>query len=362
MSRIVVTNASRGHRELRWRRVKIRKSLDEICHTMELEIPPGERANVGKHDRIQARAESPLITDPGRRRLVATVMVDEVTAAADASSHSALVLGRSPARDIIDSTWSQTLWPNAHERGTLFDSVVEAGSRFGFGRAGDKSALFGVTAFSGGVAFSGEPDIPDPTEPVGFMAWENESPWAKLIGEAYGQGFMITSSAAGGLFIWRPNSAPRSEGFRIDEGKNARAIEWRENGAEQFREYVVRGTFGKAVEIDRTCNTRRILTIDIARENAPMEHLQRRAKVEMLRRREIRAAITVSGWGLTDSQMRGLGCTRGKEIHWSPNFLIPISAPSMGLPARLLIAEVEHEADAHSMQSAITFANREAFP
>ena len=81
----------------------------------------------------------------------------------------------------------------------------------------------------------------------------------------------------------------------------------------------------------------------------------------MLRRRENRTNVTVSGWGLTDSQIERLGNTNGKELFWSPNFLIPVRVPSLGLSGNLLIAEVEHEASAESMQSTITLVNREAY-
>ena len=343
-NKVIVTNTTSPRQaELPWRRVKIRKSLDDICHTMELELPPGERARVGRHERIQVHVANPLITDHGGRRLVTTVMVDEVTASADTSGHNVTVLGRSPARDIIDSTWTETLWPNVESRGTLLETVRAIGSRFGF----NSNSI---------VTF---PMNPDPTEEVGFIAWQNESPWAKLIAEADGQGFMITSSAAGGLFIWKPSRTRRNEGFRIDEGNNVRSIERRENGAEQFNKYVVSGNFGTGVAVDDTCRNNRILTIDIARENVHPDQLQRRAETEMRRRREIRTTVTVSGWGLSDPQIRKLGNTTEREIIWSPNFFIPVSIPSMGISEDLLVADVEFEADARSMQSTITLVPRD---
>ena len=80
----------------------------------------------------------------------------------------------------------------------------------------------------------------------------------------------------------------------------------------------------------------------------------------MFRRREVRTAVTVPGWGLSDPQIRRLGDTTEREITWSPNFLIPVSIPSMGISENLLIADVEHEADARSMRSTITLVRREA--
>ena len=121
------------------------------------------------------------------------------------------------------------------------------------------------------------------------------------------------------------------------------------------------GHFDEAVVFDDTCDTSRVLTIDLAETGADYEKLRRRAETEMRRRRENRTTVTVSGWGLSDAQIRNLGGTARKELFWSPNFLIPVRMPSLRLSANLLIAEVEQEADAENMQSTITLANREAY-
>jgi len=347
MSKVIVINATKG-RKLLWRRIKIRKSLDSICHTMELEIPSSECENVQKHDKIEVRYENAHITDSRGRRRVTTVMVDEITSSADVSNNSAVVLGRSPARDIIDSTWSGSVWPGEARNNTLAFATSYIAGRFGI-----ESGWF--------------PNDPeDPTSSVGYFSWHNESPWVRLLTEAANQGFIITSNEAGALFIWQvpEESSVRREGFLIDEGKNVRSIEWRANGAEQFHEYVVLRNFDKAVVIDDTCNTNRTLTIDLTGFSFLRENIQRRALTEMRRRRENRITVTVSGWGLTDSQIKYLGDTNGMELFWSPNFMIPVRMPSLRLPAslnNLLIAEVEQEANTETMQSTITLVNREAY-
>ena len=343
MSRIVVRNVTRG-RELAWRRVKIRKSLDDICHTMELEIPAGERPNVQRHHLIRVDLESPFLTNSAIGGLVATVRVDEVAASADATTLSTMVLGRSPARDIVDSAWTDdALWPVDGEPWTLAAVAGHVARRFGIS----------VAWFPEGSA--------DPTRPVGFFAWQNESPWAKLQAEAAGQGFLLTSNQAGGLYIWRPSGLPRSEGFLLEEGQNVRSIEWRQNGAEQFHVYRVTGYFDEAEVIDPTCPPGRILTIDLTGTDADEEKLRRRALTEMRRRREERVTVTVSGWGLSDPWIRRLGTNERREIFWSPNFFVPVRIPSLNLSRNLLIAEVEHEADARTMRSAITLTRREAY-
>ncbi|MDR0451274.1 MAG: hypothetical protein LBH26_08415 [Treponema sp.] len=338
MHRLIVTNATSG-KELIWRHIKVKKSLDNICHTLELEIPPSERVKIHKHDKIEVRYENSLVRDSGGKRRVTTIRVDEITAGADVSKHSLTVIGRSPARDIIDSTWSGIL-----VNMTLFEITKEIGKKFGI----DCTII--------------PTNIGDPTVKVSVFTWENESPWTKIITEADSQGFIFCSNEAGGLYIWKPEGYVRDEGFHFTEGRNVKTIEWRENGAEQYHEYVVTGGYGEPARvIDSTCNNNRVLTIDLTNPGIEASKLQRRAETEMRRRRENRTTVTVSGWGLTDTQIKNLGETIRKEIFWVPNLLIPVSMPSAGLERNLLIAEVEQEADKDIMQSTVTLVNREAY-
>jgi prophage tail gpP-like protein len=343
MSKVIVVNVTTG-RELLWRSLKIRKSLDEICHTLEMEIPPPERANVRRHDRLEVRCINSLVRDSGGRRRVATVLVDEVTSEVDIKKHVLKVVGRSPARDIIDSTWSDTCADM-----TLREITRHIGTRFSV------------------VCDTFPINEPDPTRTVYEFNWENESPWTKLIGEADNQGYILTSSEGGDLYLWPVQAGVRDEPFHITEGVNAKNIRWTENGSNQFREYVVTGGGEEARVTDPTCRGNRILTINLT---DPFEHesesgleelLERRAKTEMLRRREVRTTVTVPGWGLTDEQIRGLGETIRKEIYWYPNALIPVSIPSLGLNATLLICEVEYTATNDSLSCDITLVNREAY-
>jgi prophage tail gpP-like protein len=339
MSRIIVKNAAGGG-ELLWRHIKLKKSLDDICHTLELEIPASERAKIHKHERIEVRYENSFVRDSGGKRLVTSVLIDEITASADAARHSVTVIGRSPARDIIDSTWRGMLINM-----TLYEIIKNIAGKFGI-------ACTNIPVNRG-----------DPTDKVTIFSWENESPWTKLITEADSQGFILTANEAGGLYIWQPEGAVRREGFHLTEGLNVKTIEWKENGAEQYHEYVINAVGRETSVIDTTCNNNRVLTIDLANPIIEPDKLQRRAQTEMRRRRENRATVTVSGWGLTDTQIiQNLGSvTGGKEIFWVPNLPIPVSMPSLGLQANLLIAEVEQEASVETMSSTVTLVNREAY-
>ena len=337
MSRIIVLNAT-GGRELLWRNVKIKKSLDDICHTFELEIPASERAKVHKHNRIEVRYENSFVRDSGGKRLVTTVLVDEITPNVDASKNSVMVIGRSPARDIIDSTWTD------HRINMTFYELTK-----------DIAGKFNIACYIIPT------NIGDPTVRVHYFAWDNESPWTKLIAEADSQGFVLTSNEAGDLYIWEPASAARGEGFNLTEGRNIKTIEWKESGAEQYHEYIVNAAGREARATDNTCNNKRILTINLTNPTFDPDNLRKRAETEMRRRRENRITVSVPGWGLTDTQIKNLGTTIRKEIFWVPNILIPVSMPSLNLRDNLLISEVEQEANTETMSSTITLVNREAY-
>jgi prophage tail gpP-like protein len=226
MSRIIVVNASNG-KELLWRHINIKKSLDDICHTLELEIPAGERGKVRKHEKIEVRYENSLVKDSGGRRRTATVIVDEIASSADVSKHSVLVIGRSPARDIVDSSWG------GDDDGFLLNNTLYQITK----HICDKFKI------ACGIIPNDRGDI---TDPVTVFSWENESPWTKLITEADSQGFILTSNEAGDLYLWK--AGVRHEGFHLTEGRNAKTIEWKESGAEQYHEYVVTEGYGEACQ------------------------------------------------------------------------------------------------------------------
>ena len=341
ISKVIIQAAPSGSgsfKQLVWCRVKIRKSLDEICHFMELTLPISEHDKIHKHDKVEIRCFNPLITDSNSMRRVTTVMVDEITNTADTSQKNLTVIGRSPARDIIDSKWSgQCL-----NQKKLEEVAQEIAQRFD-------------------IKVQRMPTNSSETGPVFSFAWENESPWTKLINEADNQGYILTSNEAGALYLWEVAKGVRDEGFFLSEGQNIRDIQYTQNGAEQFNEYIVRGNYMEAQQIDSTCKNKRILTINLTDINVQDEVLRRRARTEMLRRRENRTQVTVTGWGLNDHQIKNLGDTNRKEIFWNPNFLIPVKIPSLDLNANLLISQVEYMAEASTMTSALTLVNPEAY-
>jgi prophage tail gpP-like protein len=271
---------------------------------------------------------------------VATVLVDEITSTADVTKNSIMVIGRSPARDIIDSTWTE-IFPTQLK---LKDLVNKIGEKFGI--------TCGTFEHEG---------VDDPTTWVYSFGIQGESPWIKLIAEADNQGFILTSNEIGNLYLWRVQAALREEPFNITEGVNIKNIRWTENGAEQFHEYIVTGGGYEKRVIDSSCPGNRVLTIDIPDEFIARDKVDRRAETEMRRRKETKITVTVPGWGLTDEQIRYLGNTNGKEIFWFPNSLIPVKVPSMGINTNLLLSEIEYSATPETSSSDLTLVNREAY-
>jgi prophage tail gpP-like protein len=341
IQKVIIQAAPAGggqYKELVWKKVKIRKSLDEICHSMELELPVSERNKIHKHDKVEVRYFNKYINDSDSKRRVTTIMVDEITDITDTTKKGLLVVGRSPARDIIDSSWSDVM---------ILQQNLEELAR-------DIAKKFGIDVIR-------MPTNSPETGPVFTFSWENESPWVKLLNEAANQGFIFTSNEAGNLYLWKVAAGLRDEGFSLSEGSNVRNIQTTENGAEQFHEYVAKAAFKTARITDPTCKNHRLMTINITDENISQEALERRVLTEMRRRRDNRTLVTVSGWGLSDSQIQALGETYHREVFWNPNFLTPVNIPSSGLRGNLLVSEVEYEADKSSMASNLTLVKPEAY-
>ncbi|MBQ9206858.1 MAG: hypothetical protein IJ158_09115 [Treponema sp.] len=352
MSEVAVAvwnSAARKYVNIDYRRVMVRKSLDEICHYVELEIPESERNLVHKHGIIQVRYLSKYITESrdayaGKYGYhpVTTVYIDYIDEETQKDTHGIVVTGRSAARDIIDSKWSGTILGQP----TLLQILRQIAGEFDFK---EKDVICLPTTAG------------DITKTVFSFSWENESPWAKLLTVADAQGLIITSNQLGGLYIEQPARSACNWGFAIEEGVNVRHPRRSESGMEQYHEYIVNccNKVGKA--IDNTCPNKRKLTINLSEFIIDQEKLNRRAKTEMLRRREDRVVCTLSGWGLTEAQIQRLGGTYHKEIFWEVNLLIPVKLPSCKVNANMLISQVEYTAEKSAFSCDVTLVKPEAY-
>ena len=369
MSKIIVRTASPGikdtqlFKDLVWKKIRVRKSLDEICHYVEVELPIEEREKIQLHNRLEVRYSSEsiydydykaagwesLLTDYTRR--VTTVVVDEINETVDAKQRFITVIGRSPARDIIDSSWSG----NYRDK-TLLQLSAEI------------SKKFNIESFP----------IPRhlKTDPVEPFSWDCESPWAKLLNEAENQGLFITSNESGDLYVLKLGEDLQSIGFNIVEGINLKKVKIIERGTEQFWNYLVFGggkdQLGKAVDDtfprEYQC---RIKSMKMTDPKISKTKLDARAQNEMIRRREKKIHATVTGWGLTDEQilnirnswkLEGVNTTREKELFWNPGYTVGVHIPSCGLKnTSFLITQVEYTADTSTFSCDITMTKPEAY-
>jgi prophage tail gpP-like protein len=358
MFEVFVKNATTGQRLL-WRFIKVRKSLDEICHSLELEIPSSERLKVKRHHKLEVRCFNRLVNDSNGEHRVTTVLVDQITASADPGKHSVMVYARSPARDIIDSAWSDYEDPSFldYDPTRTLEKIANDITFPFFEARGIEQFIWENREHVTRMPTNG----PE-TGIVSRFTFESESPWTMLTNEADQQGLIFTSNEAGNLYLWKVKPDGHiTRPFHITEGVNVKNIKWTENGSEQFHRYVVKGGGYEAVEIDDTCPGARVLTIELADQFVTEPEVERRAKTELRRRRETKTIATVPTWGLTDEQIISLGDTNGHEIYWVPNTLVPVKVPSLGLNADLLVSEVEYTASHEEMSCDITLVNRSMY-
>ena len=340
MSKIVVNAAPAGTRNFKalvWNRIQITKSLDEICHSLTLELPVSQRTNIAVHDTIEVRFYNKYITHNSGNLRVTTVLIDEITDTTDNDRKYITVLGRSPARDIIDSAWT--------------------------GKAGGSDLLTVAKSIAGqfDIIVDHLPRGQNNTETVSSFEWDCESPWTKLLNAADNQGYVFTSNEAGNLYLTKSGRDAEQWHFILAEGTNIKSVETTEAGAEQFHEYVVVSSGVQGSAVDGRCKNKRVLTLNLSDFNLDQEKATRRAQIELYRRRKRTTKVTVSGWGLTDEQIKSFGRTEEKELFFNPNFLIPVYIPSAGIDGKMMISEVEYRAEPTAFDCTVGLVNPEVY-
>jgi len=340
MSKIVVNAAPAGtnnFKPLIWNRIQITKSLDEICHSLTLELPVSQRTNIAVHDKVEVRFYNKYITHNNGNLRVTTVLIDEITDTTDNGRKYITVLGRSPARDIIDSAWT--------------------------GKAGGSDLLTVAKSIAGqfDIIVDHLPRGQNNTETVSSFEWDCESPWTKLLNAADNQGYVFTSNEAGDLYLTKSGREAEQWHFILAEGTNIKSVETTEAGAEQYHEYVVVSSGVQGSAIDGRCKNKRILTLNLSDFNLDQEKAKRRALIELYRRRKRTIKVTISGWGLTDEQIKSFGSTKEKELFFNPNFLIPVYIPSAGIDGKMMISEVEYRAEPTAFDCTVSLVNPEVY-
>lgn len=341
-----------------FQRLYVRLSMDEICHYMELDVAENVAVQIKKHSRLQI-----YYSMAGHERLVSTIVVDSVSRLLNAESVSYRVTGRSPARDILDSSWSEQL-----SGMTLYECVKHVAGRFGLD----------AKYFSANGA--------DPSSTLESFEWENESPWQKLVSAAMGQEFLLYSSQVGGIYLNKVAGRARPEGFSLVGNKNIEEISVETSGEQQFYEYVLRSEAGEAQVFDYSVpkNARgRILTLNMSDSTMSLEDLQRYARVQMRRRSCEKVTVRLTGWGLSAEQLSGVRVMADKayrsnaayqnlserqkaglygfETLWGLNYYVPIKSEKHGLDKKLLTCQVEYSVEGDAISCNVQLVPREAY-
>lgn len=318
----------------------IRKSIDEICHYGEIKIPFAERDKVNKHNTIKIMYETPSL----KSRPLTTLYIDEITTTINNTEKSVTVIGRSPARDIVDSSYSATI-----PEGSLLKVVSAICNDFGI------------------TAIHYLPNI-DPSPNIPSFNFENESPWTKILSTAENNDYSIASNQAGNLYVFdKKQYIANNANHKFIEGVNIKSIEYTQNGAKQFAKYIIKGNGKEITKTDNIDSTsKRVLTINLTDALISEKEIETRAKSELKRRRENILVITVSGFGLTDAQIKSLasgvsGGVLGKdyqrEVFYEVKQEVSVNIPSLNMKGFMTIKDVKYTASNTDFYSTITLVD-----
>ena len=349
-----------------FQKLYVRKSLDELCHYLEMDIAQPvmkkkdndkeeKEPEIERHKTVEVYYEF-----AGVRHQVTTIEIDTVSRVLTSERSVCRVSGRSPARNIVDSSWSEQL-----KQQTLLQVLKHIAARFGMK----------VKSYNGDGGH------------LEAFEWENESPWQKLATAAMAHECLIYSSQAGNLYLNNIAKSARKEGFSLVENENVEEISIEEDGSVQFGHYIMLGEHGNAEARDGNIGGKaanRVMTINMSDSSMSEQELQRYARVQMLRRRSRKLKVRLAGWGLTRVQMEAtkqLAAVKareesdekeksrirddlyGFETLWEPNFYVPIKMDGFGFgfESALLTNQVEYSVEDDAISCNVSLVPREDY-
>ena len=343
MSELITVEVN-GKQYATFQRLNIRKSLDDICHSLEMDVSANVVWNIHKHDILKVRC-----TLDGVEQLLTTVEVDDIERLLNAQGKSYRIMGRSQARNLIDSSYSGQL-----RQLTLSQLCQRICKDF-------------QIPFKSWVA---------KTDLIESFEWENESVWQKLLSQVVAQQCLLYSSQSGGLYLNRVSGRARPEGFVLQQTQNIEEVNKREAGRDQYQNYLVIGENGKGRARDATCSRPRTLTLNMSDSTMSEQDLQRWATVQMQRRRGVELQVKLPGWGLdrqklevvkrraAASDMTGDKKKKlwGFEIFWGVNFYTMVDLPDYGFEKKyLLTTAVEYSVESDKISCNVTLKDRENY-
>lgn len=298
--------------------LKVRKSIDEMCHTAEIACPLTELKKVKKHDVINIK----MVMWNKDERNVTTTLIDDISATLNNTQKQMTIMSRSFARDIVDSSDSGRI-----EGGTLVEVVKNIAQKY------NKK-----------IAVEHYPTKIDASPQIASFTWENESVWQKLLTVAENNSYSIASNQASGLYVWEKKQYLSSiPNHQLVEGVNIKSASLNKRGFEQFNCYRIKGNYAVSEKKDSSCDTKRVFTLFFTDENISAAELERRALSEIARRKTDELSISVHGWGMHEKEIEKLKIMNDSliEVFYEPKQKIKVKLPSFDINSEKVIKSVE---------------------
>ena len=318
--------------------LSIRKSIDEICQSAEITCPLSELDKVKKHDKIFVNA---LMEWNNEERAVCYFLVDCITATISSGEKTMTIIGRSYARDLVDSV----------DTGMVTDETLVKLIQ----RVADK--------YNSDIKVEHYPTDADLSPSIEYFDWENESVWQRLLNTAENNGYSIASNNISNLYVWKKETyLSNNANHKFIENENIISASLNIKGNEQFYKYFVKGNYEDVEKIDSTCNTKRVFTINFSDEYISSKELKTRAESELKRRKSAELTIELKRWGLSDEEIEKRKITNAQqiEVFYEPKQLVPVKIPSFNISDKMVIRDVVYSLSRDEFSSSVVLVDRSA--
>lgn len=316
----------------------VRKSIDEICQSAEIHCPLSEFKKVQKHDKIFIKA---VMDWNNEERAFCYILVDSIAATLNNNEKSMTIIGRSYARDLVDSVDTGMI-----NGGTLVQLVQRVASKY-----------------NSSIKVEHYPTGQDPSPNIEFFDWENESVWQRLLNTAENNGYSIASNNIGNLYVWKKETyLANNANHKFIENENIISASLNMNASEQFNKYCVKGNYEDVEKIDSTCKTKRVFTINFSDEYISSQELKIRAESELKRRKSPELNIELKGWGLSDEIItkKKIENKNKIEVFFEPKHKVPVIIPSLNIDNVMIIKDATYTLNKDEFSSSLNLVDRSA--
>lgn len=321
-----------------WKSFQVERSIERGAGSFQLSVSerfPGQP----KVWAIKPDAECVLLLD-GQTAI--TGYVDAVDRSLSASDRGVMVRGRDRTADLVDCSAEKP----GGGTGELINQSLKA--------------ICTMLAKPYGVGVVIAPGLEDKP----FAKWTiepGETIWTTIERAARQRGILLMSNGLGNLVLGRAGTA--SMGAALVEGENILSATLTLDNSQRYRTYLglgqgtsnAWGDASAAAHISSTVtdkgikrDRKHILSIEDLADGVTAEQ---RVTFERNVRRGRGRSLSVTVQGFTTAAGR----------LWQPNFMVPVSIPTLGIDDRLLIVGVTNKQDESGSLTEITLAPRSAY-